>query len=112
VRPPLVRATASQNLVTGRKGERMTEEGVLSIMRRGPGYQVRYASYNPYDLERPPYVCRTEAALVALLHHSGIDAWALQQAIAAVRKGEVAVVPMACSALQMHAYFPSPASLA
>jgi len=109
--PVLVRATASQDLVTGRKGERMPEEGVLSIIRRGPSYQVRYASYNPYDLERPPYVCSTEAALVALLRHSGIDAWALQQAIAAVRKGEVAVVPIIRSALQMQAYFPSPKSL-
>jgi hypothetical protein len=109
--PPLVRAAASLDLVTGRKGEQMTEEGVLSIMRRGTNYQVRYASYNPYNLERPPYVCHTEAALVALLRHSGIDAWALQQAMATVRKGEMAVVPIVRSALQMHADFPSPMSL-
>ena len=27
------------------KGERMTEDGILGIMKRGNTYQVRYASY-------------------------------------------------------------------
>ena len=36
------------------KGERMMEAGMLSIVRRGDTYQVRYASTNPYDMDRPP----------------------------------------------------------
>ena len=35
----------------------MSEEGTLSIVRRGSGYQVRYASNNPYDPERPLHAC-------------------------------------------------------
>jgi len=58
------------------KGERMTEEGMLSIVWRGPSWQVRYASSHPYGVDRPPYLCSDEGALVALLHHCGIDAWA------------------------------------
>jgi hypothetical protein len=75
----------------GRKEERMTETGILSIMRRGHTYQVRYASSNPYDMDRLPYLCPDEGAMVILLHHYGIDAWSLQQAIAVLRKGGVAV---------------------
>ena len=29
----------------------MTEAGILSIMRRGHTYQVRYASSNQYDMD-------------------------------------------------------------
>ena len=65
----------------------MTEAGILSIMRRGHTYQVRYASSNPYDMDRPPYLCPDEGAMITLLHHYGIDAWSLQQAIAVLRKG-------------------------
>src|SRR2546429_4048929 len=40
-------------LAAGARGkeERMTEAGILSIMRRGHTYQVRYASSNPYDMD-------------------------------------------------------------
>jgi hypothetical protein len=64
------------------KEERMAEAGILSIMRRGHTYQIRYASSNPYDMDRPPYLCPDEGAMITLLHHYGIDAWSLQQAIA------------------------------
>jgi len=37
------------------KGERMTEEGRLSIVQRGPSWQVCYASSNPYGVDRPPW---------------------------------------------------------
>src|SRR5262250_616118 len=47
-----------------RKGERMTEEGTLSIVRRGTCYQVRYASNNPHDRERYPRACPDEGHLV------------------------------------------------
>jgi hypothetical protein len=84
----------------------MRETGILSIVRRGYISQVRYASFNPYDMDRLPYQCSNETALVALLHHWGIDTWSLQQAIAALRKGEVAVLCVALSEAQLQAYFP------
>jgi glycerophosphoryl diester phosphodiesterase len=84
----------------------MRETGILSIVRRGPTSQVRYASFNPYDMDRLPYQCPDEGALVTLLHHFGINAWSLQQVAAALRKGEVAVLPVALSEAQLQAYFP------
>ena len=70
----------------------MRETGILSIVRHGHTSQVRYASFNPYDMDRLPYQCSDEGALVTLLDHWGIDTWSLQQAIAALRKGGVAVL--------------------
>src|SRR5215831_14686463 len=67
---------------------------------------VRYASFNPYDIDRLPYSCPDEDALVTLLHHWGINGWSLKQAIAALRKGEVAVMPVVLSEVQLQAYFP------
>src|SRR4029453_8806009 len=52
----------------------MSEEGTLSIVRRGRGYQVRYASNNPYDPERPPHACPDEETLSAFLHHARREA--------------------------------------
>ena len=57
---------------TPTKGEHMRETGILSIVKRGPTYQVRYASFNPYDKDRLPYPRPDEGALVALLHDFGI----------------------------------------
>ena len=79
---------------------------MLSIVRRGNTYQVRYASFNPYDMDRLPYQCSAEATLVTLLRHYGIDAWSLQQAVTALRKGEVAVLPVVLSEALLEAYFP------
>jgi hypothetical protein len=84
----------------------MRETGILSIVKRGPTYQVRYASFNPYDIDRRPYPCPDEGALVTLVHHFGINAWSLQQAVAALRKGEVAVLPVVLPEAQLQAYFP------
>jgi len=89
----------------------MRETGILSIVRRGPTYQVRYASFNPYDIDRLSYPCSDEDALVTLLHHWWINGWSLKQAIAALRKGEVAVLPVALSEAQLQAYFPPQRSL-
>ena len=58
----------------------MAEEGTLSIVRRGSGYQVRYASNHPYDPERPPHACDDEQKLIAFLHHLGLEAGAIRQA--------------------------------
>jgi hypothetical protein len=84
----------------------MRETGILSIVKRGPTSQIRYASFNPYDKDRLPYPCLDEGAMVTLLHHFGINGWSLQQAVAALRRGEVAVLPVALSEAQLQAYFP------
>jgi hypothetical protein len=88
------------------KGEHMRETGILSIVKRGPAYQVRYASCNPYDTDRQLYPRPDEGALVALLHDFGINGWSLQQAVVALRRGEVAVLPVTLSEAQLQAYFP------
>ena len=49
----------------------MTEDGILSIVRRGTAYQVHYASFNPHDLERQPYPCPNEGALQTSSKHVG-----------------------------------------
>jgi hypothetical protein len=89
----------------------MTEDGTLSILRRGSTYQVRYASNNPHAKDRLPHACRDEDTLRALLHHLGTDAASITQACAVVRKGGVAIVPVALSPVQIAACFcptPSP----
>ena len=45
----------------------MVQEGMLSILRRGTAYQVRYASSNPYDRKQQSCTCANERALVTLL---------------------------------------------
>ena len=89
------------------KGQRMTEEGMLSIVRRGTTYQVRYASSNPHGLEWPPSPCPDEGTLVALLHQCGMDPWAIQQAGTELRKGRMAVLPLRCTQAQLQASFSS-----
>jgi hypothetical protein len=84
----------------------MLEEGMLSIVRRGDTYQVRYASTNPYGMDRPPSQYPDEGAPVALLHHWWIDAWSIQQGIATVRGGGMAVLPIRFTAAQLQAAFP------
>src|SRR5262249_11466769 len=56
------------------EGEQMTEGGMLSIVRRGTPYQVRYASPNPHDMNRQPYPCPDEGTLVALLPQCELEA--------------------------------------
>jgi hypothetical protein len=91
----------------------MTEEGTVSIIRRGPCYQVRYASNNPYDRERQPRACPDEDHLRALLHHLGIDETTIAQACADVCKGGMAVLRLVVSAEHMQGIFrPAPACLA
>ena len=76
----------------------MSEEGTLSIVRRGRGYQVRYASNNPYDPERPLHACPDEETLSGFLCHLGLEACAIREACAAVQTGGVAVLRF-CSRL-------------
>jgi hypothetical protein len=84
----------------------MSEEGMLSIMRRGTTYQVRYASSNPHDMDRQPYPCSDEGALIALLHHCGLETWSIHRAITELRHGRVAVLPIVLSEVQRQMYFP------
>jgi hypothetical protein len=84
----------------------MTEEGMLSIMRRGTTYQVRYASSNPHDMDRQSYPCSDEGTLVALLHQCGLEIWSIHRAIAELRHGRVAVLPIVLSEAQRQMYFP------
>jgi hypothetical protein len=86
----------------------MTEEGTLSIVRRGSGYQVRYASNNPYDRERFPWACPDETRLVALLHHLGTESTVMTQVCADVRHGKMAVLLVTLSAEQLQTCFPPP----
>ena len=83
----------------------MTEEGTLSIVRRGARYQVRYASNNPYDRERQPHVCPDEDHLHALLHHLGIEATTMTQVCADLQKGRMAVLCLVVSLDQRQRYF-------
>jgi hypothetical protein len=86
----------------------MTEEGTLSIVRRGPGYQVRYAANNPHNRERLPRACPDEGHLAALLHHCGTEAAVITQVCADVRHGKMAVLLVALSAEQLQTFFPPP----
>ena len=86
----------------------MTEAGILSIVRRGTTSQVRDASSNPHAMERQPYPCPDEGALFALRHHCGLGAWSLHRALAELRYGRMAVLPIVLSEAQRQRYFPHP----
>ena len=87
------------------KGERMTEGGILGIIKRGNTYQVRYASYNPHDMDRPSYQCPDEGTLVALLRRCGMDPWYIHRAGAELQKGGFAALPIALAEAQIETYF-------
>ena len=90
------------------KVERMAEEGILSIVWRGHTYQVRYASDDPYEQDRQPYTCPDKAHLETLLHHYGLEPWAVHQAFAELQRGGVTVLRMICSARDVALFFPLP----
>src|SRR5215831_13913210 len=92
------------------EGEQMTEGGVLSSVRRGTTYQVRYASPHPHDMERQPYPCPDEGTLVALLHHCGLEAWSLHRALAELQYAHMAVLLIGLAEAQRQRYFPLYAS--
>jgi hypothetical protein len=83
----------------------MPEEGTLSIVRRGTGYHIRYASNNPYDPDRQPHACDDEDALTAFLHRLGLEAAAIRQACAAMQTSGVAVLRILLSPRQRQAFF-------
>ena len=86
----------------------MTDAGIVSIVRRGTTSQVRDASSNPPAMERQPYPCPDEGTLVALRHHGGLEAWSLHRALAELRHGWMAVLPIVLSEAQRQRYFPHP----
>ena len=86
-------------------GVSMREEGTLSIVQRSYGFQVRYASNNPYAQERLPCVCPDTATLSALLHQLGTEAEPLDHACAVARNGGVAVLRVLIASAQIQAYF-------
>lgn len=82
----------------------MMEEGTLSIVRRGQGYQVRYASNNPHGRDRLPHACPDEAGLAALLHQCGTEAASIRRVCADVQQGKMAVLLVVVSAEQLQAF--------
>ena len=83
----------------------MTENGILGIIKCGNMYQVRYASYDPHGMDRPPYQCPDEGTLVALLRHCGMDPWYIQQAGAELLKRGFAALPIALAETHIQMYF-------
>src|SRR5207244_300644 len=79
-------------VLTRTKGERMTEEGTLSIVRRGNTYQVRYASNNPHTMDRQLYTCIDKEHLEAFLPQVGIAPWYIIQVCTDLRKSGCAVL--------------------
>jgi CheY-like chemotaxis protein len=98
-----VRCTLQQQLeAVGRAtGEALPEGGTLSIVRRGAGYQVRYAANNPYAAEHAPWTCPDEDTLCAWLDQVGIETEALQHACAVARQGCVAVLCLRVAPAQL-----------
>jgi hypothetical protein len=82
----------------------MTEEGTLSIVRRGQGYQVRYASNNPHGRDRLPHACPNEACLAALLHQCGMEAASITRVCVDVQQGKMVVLLVVVSAEQLQVF--------
>ena len=81
------------------------QEGMLSILRRGTAYQVRYASSNPYDRKQQSCTCADERALVTLLQHCGLEPLSITQAVAELRHGRMAILLCVCSQAHLQACF-------
>ena len=98
----------SLDVSTRRKGESMTEEGTLGIVRHEKTSTVHYASNNPRIMDqRHPYTCTDAEHLEAFLRHCGSDPWAVHQACAELRHGRVAVLSIVLSAAQAQTSFPA-----
>src|SRR5262245_1730699 len=82
----------------------MTEDGILGIIKCGNTYQVRYASYNQYGLERSSSTSPEERTLVTLLRHYGMDSWYIHQAGAELQKGGFAALPIALAEAQIRTF--------
>lgn len=93
------------DVLTRRKGERMTEEGTLSILMRADTYNVRYASNNPHSMDREPYQCTDAEKLGAFLHQLTIDAWHIKQAFTELCQRGFTALPIVLPAEQIQVHF-------
>ena len=84
----------------------MPEDGTLSILRQGQRYQIRYAPNNPHGQERLPWMYPDETQLAALLHHLGTEAATETQVCTTVRHGQMAILLVVVTAMQLHPFFP------
>jgi hypothetical protein len=71
-------------------------------------YQVRYASDDPYELDRQSYTCRDEVHLATGLHHSGLEPWVIQQVFVDLQRGGMTVCRVICSEREVARLFPLP----
>ena len=83
----------------------MTEEGTLSIVRRGQRYLVRYATNNPHGRDRQPRECPDEAHLATLLAHLGVAEADITLARTEARTRGMAVLRIILAAEQLQAFF-------
>ena len=97
------------DVLTRRKGERMTEEGTLSILMREDIYNVRYASNNPHSIDRAPYQCSDAEKLGSFLQQLELDAWYITQASTELCQRGFTALPIVLPAEQIQAYFLLPA---
>lgn len=67
---------------------------MLSIVRQGTAYAVRYASSDPYGVERQPYVCPDTPTLGRLLQTCGVDLWTQQHVESELQHGRLVVLPL------------------
>jgi hypothetical protein len=74
------------------EGESHDEEGTVSIIRRGPRYQVATLPNNHMIGSASRVRALTRTHLRALLHHLGIEETTIMQACSDVRKGGMAVL--------------------
>ena len=81
---------------------------MLSIVRRGHIYHVRYASYDPCERDRQPYLCLDERHLDTFLHQCRLEPWALQRAGAELQRGGVTVLCVVFSERDVSRLFPLP----
>ncbi len=72
----------------------MAENGMLSIVRQGTAYAVRYASSHPYGVERQACVCPDTPTLSWLLQACGVDPGAQQQVERALQRSRLVVLPL------------------
>ena len=83
----------------------MTEEGTLSIVRQAQSCHIRYATNNPYTLDRHLSADVDEAHVSTFLQQCGVDPWSIQRAGAELQHGRMAVLPIVGSPAQIQGSF-------
>ena len=83
----------------------MTEEGTLSIVRQAHRCHIRYATNNPYTLDRQLSADVNEAHVGTFLQQCGVDPWSIQRACTELQHGRMAVLPIVGSPAQIQGSF-------